>query len=178
MRGFLHILLAMIAGAAVGWISALGMIENFGLRSVLGNPQWQERRAAPGEPFSPYSTGYFVELGRVPPPASARFFVRTTDDDGSIIRGECTYVVSGAPVPARWWTIALGNDQGRFNAIGAADVILEANGELRLFLAPYPVSGSRILSPPGNALTLTYVVHEPDDPDAIPVLPSVRKVGC
>jgi len=154
------------------------MIENFGLMAVAGNPHWQERRAGPGEPFSPYSTGYFIEQGRVPPPASARFFVRTTDDDGSLIRGECVYVVGGVPLEARWWTMALGNAQGRFNAIGAADVILEGDGSLRLFIAPYPVPGSRILSPPGSTLTLTYVVHEPQDVDIPVVLPTVKKVSC
>lgn len=179
MRGFLHLIMAMIAGAAFGWISAIGMIENLGVTRVPDNPNWIERRAKPGEKLTPYTLSYFIDQGRVPPDSETRYFLRSQDDDGNVLRSDCVYVVEGVPLAARWWSMAIDNAQGQRDAISAGDVIREADGSLKLALAAYPVPGSRLLTAPGNQLTLSYVVHDMTaEPGEAFALPSVSKVEC
>ncbi|WP_108788400.1 DUF1214 domain-containing protein [Erythrobacter sp. Alg231-14] len=40
----------------------------------------------------------------------AIYFIRNTDRDGQPLTEECTYRVSGGPIPAGWWSITLYNE--------------------------------------------------------------------
>ncbi|MFO1034266.1 MAG: DUF1214 domain-containing protein [Hyphomicrobiales bacterium] len=170
---------ALTAGAGAGWISAVSMIENHGLAAVPGEHQWNERRSAADDPAAPYVLGYFANQGEVPPPITARHFVRGTDESGNRLRGECSYVLQGKIPPARRWSIALMTGSGAAATISASEVIYEADGTLRLSFAPYPVPGNRLRSPAGPysiALTLQDPLPQATDP-AVP-LPTLTRGGC
>ena len=177
MRGFLHLVLALAIGAFAGWISARSMIENLPLKAVAGIDSWREYNGA-DELLLPYAVGHFSSRGELPPPNVARYFHRTVDDDGNSLRGECIYEVKGRLLPARWWSMAIANPRGERSVIAAGDVMRESDGSLILSLAPFPVPGNRLTSPPGSQLTFSYVI-QPDTPDApVASLPALRKVRC
>jgi hypothetical protein len=178
MRGFLHMIFAIVAGVAAGWISAVSLIENYGFEAAAGQLQWKERRSAADHPAAPYAFGYFINQGQVPPPLTSRHFVRSTDDDGSQLRGECLYDVSGTMPAARRWSMAVAGPDGSSATLGAGEAIYEPDGSLHVFLSAQPVPGNRLVLPARGAPFLSLTIHDPQDSDKPLMLPGVKRVRC
>ncbi len=178
MRGFLHMLFAIVAGVATGWISAVGLIQNYGLESVAANPQWRERRSALDHPAAPYAFGYFVNQGQVPPPLTARHFVRTTDEDGSLFRPECVYLVSGRLPAARRWSIAVSANEQTVSTLGAGEIVYEPDGSVAVYVSAQPLPGNRLSFAANAAPVLSLTVHDPQVTDVPLVLPGIKRVRC
>lgn len=178
MRGFLHMLFAVFAGVATGWLSAVGLIENYGYDAVASSAQWRERRSAADHPAAPYAFGYFINQGQVPPPLTARHFVRTTDDAGSLLRPECVYEVSGKLPPARRWSMAVTDGDVIVSTLGAGEAVYEVDGSIRVFLAVQPVPGNRMAMKASGAPLLSFTIHDPRDADPQLALPSLKRVRC
>ena len=178
MRGFLHMIFAIVAGVAAGWISAVSLIENYGFEAAAGQPQWKERRSAADHPAAPYAFGYFINQGQVPPPLTARHFVRGTDDEGSNLRPECLYEVSGTMPSARRWSMAGSGGEGSAATLGAGEAIYEPDGSLRVFLSAQPVPGNRLAIPAVSAPILSLTIHDPQDAGKPLALPGVKRVRC
>lgn len=178
MRGFLHMMFAIVAGVAAGWISAVSLIENYGFEAAAGQPQWRERRNATDHPAAPYAFGYFINQGQVPPPLTSRHFVRSTDDDGSQLRSDCTYQVSGKMPPARRWSMAILLGEGTVSTLGAGETVFEPDGSVKVELSGQPVPGNRMVLPKSGAPLLTLTIHDPAEGEAPLSLPGVAKVRC
>jgi len=178
MRGFLHMLFAIIAGVAAGWISAVSMIENYGFEAAPGQAQWKERRNASDHPAAPYAFGYFINQGKVPPPLTSRHFVRSTDDDGNQIRTTCLYEVSGPMPAARRWSMAVTGADGVAATLGAGEAVYEPDGSLRVYLSSQPVPGNRLTLPPGGTPLVSLTIHDPQDTSKPLPLPGIKLVRC
>jgi|JI10StandDraft_1071094.scaffolds.fasta_scaffold23119_8 hypothetical protein len=178
MRGFLHMMFAILAGVAAGWISAVSLIENYGFEAVAGQPQWHERRNASDHPAAPYAFGYFINQGQVPPPLTSRHFVRSTDDDGAQLRSDCIYQVAGKMPPARRWSMAILLGEGTVSTLGAGETVFEPDGSVRVELSSQPVPGNRLTLPGSGAPLLSLTIHDPAESDAPLSLPGVAKVRC
>jgi hypothetical protein len=178
MRGFLHMLFAVFAGVAAGWISAVGLIENYGYDAVVGNPQWRERRSAADHPAAPYAFGYFINQGQVPPPLNARHFVRNTDESGGVLRAECIYEVAGKLPQARRWSMTVTDGEFIVSTLGAGEAVYEVDGSVRVFLSAQPVPGNRLGLRGAGAPQLSFTLHDPREANADFLLPSVKRVRC
>jgi hypothetical protein len=178
MRGFLHMLFAIFAGVATGWLSAVGLIENYGYDAVASSPQWRERRSATDHPAAPYAFGYFINQGQVPPPLTARHFVRTTDDAAGNLRAECIYELSGKLPPARRWSMAVSDGENVVSTLGAGEAVYEIDGSIRVFLAAQPIPGNRLTMKSSSVPLLSFTIHDPRDADAQLALPSLKRVRC
>jgi hypothetical protein len=180
MRGFLHMLFAIVAGVAVGWITAVSLIEHYGFEASVASPQWKERRNATEHPAAPYAFGYFINQGQVPPPLSARHYVRDTDSEGNALRGDCIYVLEGHIPKARRWSMAILTSDGVLSTLGAGEAVSEQDGTMRVWLAPYPVPGNRLVMPGSGAPRLTLTIHDPAPQQGAKVapLPELRRERC
>ncbi len=178
MRSFLHMVFALIAGVAAGWISAVSLIENYGFEPAVGQPMWKERRNASDHPAAPYAFGFFINQGQVPPPLTSRHFVRSVDDNGSALRSDCIYDVSGTLPPARRWSMAISTSEGTLSTLGAGETVFEADGSVRVALASQPVPGNRLVLPPSSVPILSLTIHDPTESDAPLTLPGVKRVRC
>lgn len=178
MRGLLHMIFAIVAGVAAGWISAVSLIENYGFEAAAGQPHWKERRSAADHPAAPYAFGYFINQGQVPPPLTARHFVRSTDDDGGQLRAECLYEISGTLPASRRWSMAIAGSEGAAATLGAGEVVYEADGSVRIFLSSQPVPGNRMRLPSGAAPVLSLTIHDPQDSGRPLALPGIKRVRC
>jgi hypothetical protein len=178
MRGFLHLLFAVFAGIATGWISAVSLIQNYGFEAVAANPQWKERLSASNHPAAPYAFGFFINEGRVPPPLTSRHFVRTTDEQASLIRNECTYLLAGKIPPSRHWSVAISTADATLASLGAGETVYEPDGSIKIYLAAQPVPGNRLVMPPSGSIGLSLTVHDPKASDGPLQLPTLTRVGC
>lgn len=106
MAGLLRFLIALILGAVIGVGSALWMIREgpqWGGASVDG---WTGSISAGSAAADPYTRAIVAARGLLALSArEATYFSRTTDAAGAPLREGCVYRVSGAPMPARWWSL-------------------------------------------------------------------------
>ena len=121
--------------------------------------------------------------------SEAIYFIRDKDSEGQPLREQCTYRVSGGPLPAQWWSITLYN---------AANFLPDNNDEALSFAANRAGDGewSAIIAPTAPAesdnwissrnagefdLTLRLYVPE-DDALARPAeaiaAPTVERLEC
>lgn len=178
MRGFLHMMFAILAGAAAGWISAVSLIENYGFEAAAGQPQWRERRNAAEHPAAPYAFGYFINQGQVPPPLTSRHFVRDTDDNGAQLRSDCVYQVSGTMPQARRWSMAVRVGEGMISTLGAGEAVFEPDGSVKVELSRLPVPGNRMALPASGVPLLSLTIHDPSESGTPLPLPGVARVRC
>jgi hypothetical protein len=172
-------LVYIVAGLTLGLASALYSLDSFGLKPVDGSPGWQEWRLGADDRLEPYAIGHFLASGKVPTPSSARYFVRSVDDDGGSLRGDCVFVLEGPVTQSRWWSISAGDTEGvsASAVLPAGKAVLESDGQLRLTVARQPMPGNWIRPDDNGTFNLIYVVSEPDK-DATIELPHVKKSGC
>ena len=72
----------------------------------------------------------------------ARYFVARTDDNGRALAADCTYLITGRPLNARWWSVALydeyggliANSSGRYS-FNSEELLRHADGSYRINLA-------------------------------------------
>ncbi len=169
----------VVVGAALGLASAVYSLDGFGLKAVAENTGWQEWSLSPGDRLQPYGLGHFLSSGKVPTPSSTRYFVRSLDDDGNSLRGECIVLVSGPTIASRWWSISAG-DAGDVTAeavLSAGQAMLEPDGNLKVGISRQPIAGNWLKPDTSGNYTLVYVVSEPDKGVDIK-LPTVKKGGC
>jgi hypothetical protein len=170
----------LVAGAVIGLGSAVAALDRFGLNAVPNNPGWQEWRASGEDRLQPYALGHFLIAGQVPTPSSAHYYVRTVDDAGNSLRGDCVFKVEGPITPARWWSLSAGHadsDAPDESVLSAGRAILEADGHLVATLAREPMPGNWLRPASSGTYSLIFVVSEPT-PGAAPILPHVTKGEC
>jgi hypothetical protein len=169
----------ILAGLAIGLSSAIYGLDGFGLKPVAGSAGWQEWRLSANDRFEPYAVGHFLESGKVPTPSSARYYVRSSDDDGNSLRGDCVVSIEGPLIPARWWSITIdssGNvsDSG---VLSAGKVLLQADGHLIATVSREPMAGNWMEPATTGPYQIIYAVSEPT-PLAALELPRVKRSGC
>ena len=84
---------ALLAGVVLGVVSAINALGSVGLKPVAPTSKWSEWQLNGASTTLVYALGHFLGDGQLPPPKSARYFVRNTDEDGNSLRADCIYVV-------------------------------------------------------------------------------------
>lgn len=176
MKRLIAPLCLLVAGASIGLLSAQYMMENASVSTPVANSQWSEIRIGSESLESSYQSGHFLRNGEVPLLRGSRFFVRSKDDDGNSLRGDCLVTLAGRLPAARWWFVSAKSKDGR-TALDAAQAIRESSGEFAISVSTTPVAGNWLVPPNSNSYELQLVLLGVDD--AAPVtLPNVKRLWC
>jgi hypothetical protein len=183
--------LAWLAAIALGlgsaW-AALRGVSNFG----AATGPWRVSTLAGSAEADLYTRarvalGGLLALNR----EETMYYVASTDTAGRPLRSRCSYLVSGLPPPARWWSVTayaedfflFPNESGRYS-INGSTARLDAQGRFALVSAPVDpsatlaaltparanptVAGAALASPPwlptpgDRGLIFTLRVYNPD----------------
>lgn len=193
-RAFIY-LLAIMAGLALGLGSALWMAGLWpaGRALAFGNVDvkgWRSDFAIGSSAADPYTRARVARHGLL---ALARteavYFTRTVDDDGAPLSEACTYRLSGAAMPAGWWSVTLYDGHSMLPANSDAALSIDAGragaGAWEAIIAPRAPAGAEHWLSSRNAgnfdLTLRLYMPTPallDEPQTSLVPPRVERVNC
>jgi hypothetical protein len=170
---------ALIAGVLLGVISAMNALGSVGLKPVAPTSKWSEWQLSGASTTLVYSLGHFLGDGQLPPPKSARYFVRSLDEDGNSLRVDCVYVVEGKLTPARWWTmsVAPSGTASPKSELSAGEAALSQDNTLKVTISARPAPGNWIVPAAGGSLALHFIVNEPVLGQDVS-LPAITKSGC
>jgi hypothetical protein len=177
MRRKLVPTIMLLAGSAFGFLSAEYLMETKNVAVPVADSKWQEVQQ-PGSDFqSTYLTGHFLGRGEIPPPKGARFFVRTVDDEGNVLRGDCLVAMEGRLPETRWWFVSAARGNTR-KTLDAGQAVREANGETNVSFFESPVPGNWII-PPSSTYELQLVLLGVEGAaDEKLDLPKLKRLRC
>lgn len=172
-------LVMLAVGLGFGPLSAQYMMENASIAAPIGASGWKEIRSGSEDLNAMYLAGHFLRRGQLPPPKGSRFFVRTEDDDGNSLRGECLVTVEGTFPAARWWFLSASSGGAR-TSLDVSQAIREASSETAVSVSVSPVPGNWLVPPGGGGYELQLVLLGSFDDVAgvLPALPRVKRLWC
>lgn len=193
MRRFIGWAAALLLAVALGAGSALFIIQRgartLGAETIQG---WTFSRLAGSSAADPYTRALVAKAGLLAlAQTETIYFSLNHDDQGAPLREACTYEISGAAPPARWWSVTIyaaddflpQNPLGGFS-IDATRTPISADGRWVARIAPAPALTPDALSSleAGDSYSLTLRLYNPadsarEDPAAL-TLPRLRKIAC
>ena len=191
---------AIVPGGGALVIAALGLTLGLGATELVVARGWDPGTVAVGPwvarpqvgsvTIDPYARADLAHSGELPLSANEGLaFTATTDDTGYRLVRNCNYLVSGAALAARFWTLTADGAGGRLmdpthrSAFTSAEVVRDLDGRFAIAIAPTAYTGNW-LPIPGNG-TLRLVLRLYDTPlagsageVAAATLPSITRQSC
>lgn len=172
----------LVVGVAAGYVTGLQALSRAGTAPAADGSKWEQQVVNYKDLYSIYSVGHFRSEGLLPPPRSSQLFSRLTDEEGKTLRGSCSYRITGAALPARWWALSaspVGQPALGVSAT-AGDTLLTGDGRLEITLSRRVASGNWLAIPDATNIEVTLALQEVYDKDKkIPLtLPALTKVSC
>ena len=139
---------------------ALGIVATF--LSLRGDPGFGAVRLGPwtsfpglgGADIDPYARAVMAVEGALPlGTGEGLAFVADVDDKGLALDSRCDYQISGAALPARFWTLSVYDSDGRLRRNGAGRYGLTSASLLRASDGGFTINAAREARP-GNWLPL------------------------
>ncbi len=172
----------LVAGVAGGYISAMQALSRAGTAASPDGSKWVQELVNPKDPYSIYAVGHFKTEGLLPPPRTAQLYSRLVDDEGKALRSDCSYRITSAALPVRWWAINVATLGAPTQAVSfsAADVILSGDDRLDLVLSRRANPGNWMVLPEGPNLKITLTLYEAYDKNkkGNVTLPLLAKMVC
>ena len=113
MRSLAYFIGTFAVALLLGIGSAWYMIEQGSPLTTTKVGPWASWNALGNPTADPYTKAHLARSGRLPLSSTvARYFVARTDGSGHGLTSGCEYLVTGSPINARWWSIALYDDTG------------------------------------------------------------------
>lgn len=194
MRRFLAFAIALLAGLAVGGVSALAMAGLLPGSKGLGGGgtvvgQWSADFAIGSREAGPYVRARVARHGLLALARSeAVYFTATRDQAGRPLREACRYRLAGGPMPARWWSVTLYDGASRLpmndDRALSFDATRAGAGDWSAIIAPEEPRGANwISSRNAGTFDLTLRLYVPDpalfrDPRRVLVPPRIVRVAC
>lgn len=177
---------ASVIALGLGIASALWAIDEFALTDSVRNGAWRALGAA--DAAHPYARAYRARHGLYALDTGETLaFTAATDDSGAPLDGSCTYRITGADLPADWWSVTvygadlflIDNAAKKFSVRGTKAA--EAGGAFQFSAGP---DAKRAALPvaPGAPFTLTLRLFGPEasaakNPASF-LAPSIVKEAC
>lgn len=190
MRTWARYAIAGVVGLAIGAGVAVQAVRSGTLGGEIVNGPWSTGRDIGTANASALTRAVVALRGLLALPASeARYFTARRDSTGRPLDGNCTYVVSGGPIEARWWSITLYDGAGwlianRWNrhSLGSGALPVAADGNWRFTVSPTPVAGPWVPTATDGAFDLTLRTYRPRGAVAANPgsahLPTITRQGC
>ncbi len=183
-------LLILLTGTALGVGSAALAMMRLGDRGALQVGPWITPLDAGGPARGPYTRAVTalratLALSR----QEAIYFRAVTDSTGARLRGDCTYLVHGPDLPARWWSVTLygadhyllPNPEHRY-AYASVNVQRGLDGGFAIHVGPKVETGDWLDTGHAGGIVLLARLYQPmgaaaSDPSSIP-LPRIDRQSC
>lgn len=195
MRALGYFIGAFAVALVLGIGSAWYMIERGSLLTTTRIGPWTSWVSEGNPNADPYTRAHLARSGRLPlTSTAARYFSADTDSSGSRLSAGCEYAVSGAPLNARWWSIALYDSYGSLipNAskrysFNNEEAIRRSDGSYQIHMSPKARPGNWLPSgdDPSRNLTLLLRIYGLRETDVSGIgqipdtsLPTIELIRC
>ena len=195
MRALGYFIGAFAVALILGIGSAWYMIERGSLLTTTRIGPWKSWLSEGNPNADPYTRAHLARSGRLPlTSTAARYFAADTDSSGSHLSASCEYIVSGAALNARWWSIALYDSYGslipnpsRRYSFNNEEAVRRSDGSYQIHISRQARPGNWLPSgnDPDRNLTLLLRVYGLRDTDVsgigqIPAesLPTIERMQC
>lgn len=194
MRSLVYFVATFVVALILGIGSAWYMIERGSPLTTTKVGPWDGWISA-GNPNADYYTrAHVARSGRLPLTSTvARYFVARSDSAGGALTADCAYLITGRPLNARWWSIAVYDEYGGLIAnpsdrysFNSEEMLRHADGSYRVNLARSARPENWL--PSGTAdqrLMLMLRIYSPRETDAAGIglipgdrLPKIERLSC
>lgn len=181
--------MAIIAGGiAAGLITAAAALWWVAEGATLRHGPWRSSLFPGVVDLDPYSRAVVALRGAVAlHHAEAVYFVATEDESGAALSPRCDYRLDGRDLPARWWSIHLGDEKLALTpggqGVDRGSVLRGVDGGYTIHIGPTSRDGNW-LSPQvaGGAFSIHVHLYRPDAgalrAEGGPALPRLVREGC
>ena len=191
MRLFLNIICVVTIGLLLGGISANYSIQRSHGLGAINIGQWSAWPFVGGSEIDPYTAAKVAADGTIPLGAAEGLaFEALSDDAGRVLRKQCRYVISGITPPARLWTLAVYETDGRNlhdkkannSAIFSGSLVRFPDASFLIYADASPKPGNWI--PLNGAGPFKLVLRLYDTPITSssglvnPTMPKIEQQGC
>ena len=195
MRTLLALVVTFVIALVLGIGSAWYMIDRGTPLTTTRVGPWSSWMSEANPNADLYTKAHLARSGRLPiTSTTARYFTARTDSDGRDLTSACEYSIRGGPLNARWWSIAVYDDQGSViknpserYSFNSEDAIRHSDGTYRISLATHARPENWLPSGDGpeHKLTLMLRVYGPRETDANGIgqipddrLPKIERIAC
>lgn len=184
-------LLAIIAALALGVASGLLVVMKGEQIGQSSHDHWLGNRSVGSTRADPWTRAIISRIGLLALNRSETiYFTRYRDSEGRPFRAACDYEISGAGLPARWWSVTLygeddflpPNDDGAFS-IDATRTVRDISGRWRARISlTRDAAPNWISSRAADGFDLSLRLYNPS-PDALAneatiPFPTVTRLSC
>ncbi len=195
MRTFLDVVATFMVALLLGIGSAWYMIDHGSPLTTARAGPWASWVSEGNPVADSYTKAHLARSGRLPLTSTvARYFVAKSDSEGRALTASCEYSIEGSPLDARWWSLAVYDDEGalidnpskRFS-FNSEEAIRHADGTYRINLArnARPENWLPSGDNPDRGLVLMLRIYGPRDTDAAGMgripderLPKIERKSC
>ena len=194
MRSLAYFIGTFVVALLLGIGSAWHMIERGSLLTTTKVGPWAGWTAEGNPSADLYTKAHLARSGRLPLTSTiARYFVARTDSNGRQLVSHCTYSIHGFPINARWWSLALYDDQGSLIANASDRYAFNSEEALRRADGSFRVNLSRNARPENwlptgvrdQSLVLMLRIYGPRETDSVGIglvandrLPKIERLSC
>lgn len=180
----------VLAALIMGVASVRPVVRHMIDRLALANGPWRITLAAGSKDANLYERAAVAVAGLY---ALAKeetiYYTAFTDDDGRALDARCDYTMSGAPLPARWWSLTMyGADHylvantANVYSRHAGNLTLDATGNYTIAVSANAQPDNWLPSPPEGSFSITARLYNPK-PEAVAdvtkvAMPKIVRGAC
>jgi len=161
-------LFCLLVGAWLGltW-TYLSVAKGFGFGAVEAGA-WTAWPKSGAPDADPYARAVVSRTGEVPlGAAEGMSFLADRDDDGRPLSAQCTYLISGAVPPARFWTLTVlspngwlvDNPASRYG-LTSAEIFRRHDGQFQIFVSRAVHAGNWLPAGAADQFTLMFRLYD------------------
>ena len=140
----------ILGGTLIGMVSAWYMISKGSPLTTVRTGAWNLWTADGDVGADPYTLAHMARSGRLPMTSrNALYFIARQDSSGEDLYAGCDYVISGKPLEADWWSLALYDRKGRIINTAQGSAYVNSSSLLRLADGGYVIMLGKKMRP-GN----------------------------
>lgn len=175
----------LFCGVVLGIVTAQWSIEKTATAMMAGGSPWKSWFSGTASIRDPYVNAHYLMAGRLPPALGQELlFEAVHDDDGVGLDAACDYVVQGSRFSARWWQLALTDEQTNQPSsitFTSSHFVGEPDGTMRIAISRRPKTGNWINPGDVSRFALVLKLRPGTGLNAgasVVTLPRIRREAC